>query len=184
MMNHYATPILEQVDPATGLTPIEEQREINRKLAANPLKEIAPWDPIALDRFWAKVNRGPGCWLWTASTRSRYGQFWFNDWVQAAHRVAWQLACGPIKEGLYVCHHCDNPGCVRPSHLFLGTQADNIQDAASKGWMREQKKTHCPQGHPYAGANLIVRGNGDRRCRVCADQVEQARRPRHRVRTT
>ena len=147
----------------------------------NPLKEAAPWARILTERFWAKVQKGSGCWLWTASMRHGYGQFWFDGRVQVAHRVAWQLAYGPIQEGLFVCHHCDNPGCVRLSHLFLGTPADNIQDAASKGRMREQKKTHCPKGHSYAGANLIVRGNGNRICRVCANRVEQARRPRHRA---
>ncbi len=104
-----------------------------------------------MERFWTKVQKGPGCWLWTASTRNRYGQFWFDGRTQPAHRVAWQLTYGPI------------------------------QDVASKGRMREQKKTHCPQGHPYAKANLIMRGNGDRRCRICANRVEQARRPRHRA---
>ncbi len=93
-------------------------------------------DPANLaERFWSKVDkRGPDeCFEWTAAHDSHgYGQI---DKV-GTHRVAWELAHGPIPDGLYVCHHCDNPGCVNPAHLFLGTQKDNIHDALGKGRLK------------------------------------------------
>lgn len=89
------------------------------------------------ERFWPKVARqeGQGCWLWTASCRKDgYGQFHIRQGkMVAAHRVAWELEHGPIPIGLSVLHQCDTPRCVRPSHLFLGTLADNMRDMVSKG---------------------------------------------------
>ena len=93
-----------------------------------------------VQRFWDKVDKTGDCWEWTASrNRSGYGQFKLFDHgdgkqkVVEAHRLAWELARGPIPDGLCVCHHCDNPGCVRPDHLFLGTHKDNAQDKHKKG---------------------------------------------------
>lgn len=100
------------------------------------------------DRFWAKVEqRAIGCWIWTAALgndprggkRNSYGQFWVGSKADGtgrmafAHRVAWELSTGPIPEGMKVLHHCDNPACVRPSHLFLGTQVHNMIDMVAKG---------------------------------------------------
>lgn len=85
------------------------------------------------DRFWAKVWKTSSCWLWTAA-QDRDGYGWFKkDRKQVyAHRIAWLIEYGEDPT-LFVLHRCDTPSCVRPSHLFLGTNTDNIRDASRKG---------------------------------------------------
>lgn len=90
------------------------------------------------DRFWSKVNKHGknGCWIWTASFRKGYGTFKLNGESINAHRAAWILTNGPIENSLDVCHNCpkgDNPKCVRPSHMFLGTRSENTKDLWKKG---------------------------------------------------
>lgn len=89
-----------------------------------------------IDRFWEKVNKTDGCWLWIGSTTTHgYGVIGTGTGKAAeyAHRLSYEWAHGPIPDGLFVCHRCDTPSCVNPQHLFLGTQSDNMRDAAKKG---------------------------------------------------
>jgi DNA-binding CsgD family transcriptional regulator len=80
------------------------------------------------------VAKSEGCWTWTGGTSGfGHGAFWDGERQEIAHRFSWRLHHGPIPDGIYVLHHCDNPPCVRPDHLFLGTQRDNIRDASAKG---------------------------------------------------
>lgn len=84
-------------------------------------------------RFWQKVDKGPGCWIWTgASNRLGYGSVRRRPLVYSAHRLSYELTYGLIRDGLWVLHRCDNPPCVRPDHLFLGTQRENNEDCARK----------------------------------------------------
>ncbi len=77
-----------------------------------------------------------GCWLWTGriQTDSRYGTMYIDNRRYYAHRLSWEAHNGrPIPDGLFVCHHCDTPPCVNPSHLFIGTKRDNALDRERKG---------------------------------------------------
>jgi hypothetical protein len=109
------------------------------------------WRPLA-ERFWEKVDvRGVDeCWPWLASTKQGgYGKLAGGDGrILLAHRVAYQLAVGTIPAGLVVCHRCDNPGCVNPNHLFLGSQADNLRDMHAKG------RGNPPRGNLHPKARL------------------------------
>lgn len=144
-----------------------------------------PWQ----ERFWKYVEKTDGCWWWRGACqgdRLRYGFMSAGSVARRikAHRLSWELAHGEIPTGLCVCHKCDNPLCVRPDHLFLGTQKDNSQDMVRKGRQRRGgvmphgHETHCPQGHPYSGTNLGRRDNGHRYCRACARDRMRARAAR------
>ncbi len=88
--------------------------------------------------FWHFVQKADSdqCWLWARRARHNdgYGMLWWIDnKVWLAHRLAWTLTNGPIPKGMFVCHRCDNVRCVRPTHLFLGSCADNLMDMHAKG---------------------------------------------------
>lgn len=93
-------------------------------------------DPIIQQRFWNKVDKSnpDGCWNWTGGKNDRgYGLAWINGKSKACHRTVWEFKNGPIPDDLCVLHICDNPGCVNPTHLFLGTHQDNMNDKKNKG---------------------------------------------------
>ena len=104
-------------------------------------------------KFWEKVlvDDDDKCWEWQARRNKKgYGSFYVSighsksqEWL--AHRMVWKMTFGEIPEGLQVCHHCDNPPCVNPSHLWLGTNRDNILDAKKKGRLAQLKGEDSPQ---------------------------------------
>jgi hypothetical protein len=117
-----------------------------------------------------------------ASNR-RYGQVTLTENGRSrnfkAHRVAWARANGvdpwSMTPDMVIRHTCDVPLCIEPSHLVLGSQSDNMQDAASKGRLRGQDRTHCPKGHVYDEANTYVHKQ-KRYCRVCKAEEQKRRR--------
>lgn len=98
------------------------------------------------ERFNALVDQSgeDDCWIWKGYRTNGYGRFQVHDKIYLASRIGWELANGPIPKGLLVCHHCDNPPCVNPKHLFLGTYKDNIHDMLRKGrshWQQRNRYT-------------------------------------------
>jgi predicted XRE-type DNA-binding protein len=97
-------------------------------------------------RFWSKVNKTRGadaCWEWSgAKDKNGYGQVRIDGSVQAAHRVSWEIHSGSAAGELCVCHACDNPSCINPAHLFLGTLGDNNRDKLEKGRQYQGESHH------------------------------------------
>lgn len=98
-----------------------------------------------IDRFWAKVQKTDGCWEWTnAKNPKGYGVFCVDKKTnnnEQAHRVSYRLHYGEIPDLLKVLHRCDNPSCVRPDHLFLGTDGDNMRDKVAKDRQHKGEKS-------------------------------------------
>lgn len=120
-----------------------------------------------------------GCFLWIGAVNAAgYGRIRVAGKTLHAHRVAWELAHGPIPPGKHILHHCDNPPCVRTDgyHLFLGDHAANMADKCAKGRYNNghQDFTHCPVGHPYTTENTMRNKRGWRRCRTCAKRHRAA----------
>lgn len=138
--------------------------------------------PTPQEFYLARVIKDDsGCWDWSGvKDPNGYGIIHQNQKTprKLAHRVSYELHHGPIPSGMLVCHHCDNPSCTRPDHLFLGTQTDNLQDASRKGRMSvpgkawERRITHCPRGHAYGPP---VPGT-KRRCKQCHADLERRAR--------
>jgi len=98
-------------------------------------------------RFWTKVNISDGCWIWNSSrNKTGYGTFSIKHHPYKAHRVAWEQTFGEIPKGFHVLHRCDNPPCVNPEHLFLGTHQDNMRDMDMKGRRAKPNGMNTPVG--------------------------------------
>lgn len=103
--------------------------------------------PTTAQRFLVRFDERPGgCWEWRGnryggrSPETAYGEFFYGGRKGYAHRFSYEHYIGPIPDGMQVCHHCDNPICVNPAHLFLGTHADNAADRETKGRGKHPKK--------------------------------------------
>ncbi len=137
------------------------------------------------ERFYdyAMPEPNSGCWLWLGSwDRRKYGQLRVDGRLRYASHVSLGLAGTPVPAGMSACHHCDNPPCVNPGHLFIGTQKDNTRDMMAKGRSKppplakpgQGRKLLCLRGHDYSDA-YVAPGSTWRRCRECM-RLRKARR--------
>lgn len=100
---------------------------------------------VWIEKFWKKVKKTDDpneCWIWTGYKHRGYGYIRTSRSNLRCHRVVYEITFGEIPEGLIICHKCDNPACVNPNHLFLGTTKDNIDDKVKKG--RQSKRESAP----------------------------------------
>lgn len=133
-----------------------------------------------------------GCHLWMAACdRHGYGQMRNGQKLIYASHIALELTGVAVPNNKFVLHHCDNPLCVNPDHLFIGNQADNVSDMMLKqrhnhkglelgrGWQRN--RTHCGRGHELTGDNVVIRTGGRRECRQCGRASRREWKRRHRA---
>lgn len=154
-------------------------------------------DTQAPERIWADANFWPmvnvgnidECWLWTGTKLGRgYGSVRpeGSKTPTGAHRVSWAMDNGRWpSSGEVVMHRCDNPLCVNPKHLRIGSQSENIRDCVAKGRhvpFIPAPKTHCPSGHEYTPENtgyVVSNGRRTKRCLECKREINRQWRARH-----
>lgn len=113
-----------------------------------------------INRFWSKVDMSRDCWEWTGGKyKDGYGRFFINGVGTRSHRVVWVITNDSIPDGLCVLHKCDNVGCVNPSHLFVGSQLDNMRDMIAK-----KRNRGCTLPHMNT------------RSKLAGDQVDEIRK--------
>jgi hypothetical protein len=128
------------------------------------------------DRFWENVEIPPNendCWIWTGlKSKKGYGSIsLIGKKMMRAHRLSWELYNKrEIPYWLLACHVCDNPSCVNPNHIFIGTHKDNARDSMKKGRFfatRKQPSGHCSLGHEPTISNTYTYPSGRKECRIC-----------------
>jgi predicted XRE-type DNA-binding protein len=118
--------------------------------------------------FWRKVAKTDGCWIWNGcKVHDGYGQFGVNRKMTLTHRLSYMIHVGPIPEGLFVCHKCDNPPCCNPDHLWLGTKAQNMADCV--------KKNRNAKGESQGNAKLTAEQVLEIRARYATRNIFQRR---------
>lgn len=136
------------------------------------MRPVLPIGAEAIARFWSLTTKGGGCWEWQGTRVKGRAFYSFDNRTRIAARVAWAITHGS-EPTLFVCHTCDNPGCVNPAHLWLGTTRENMLDASRKGRFVNQQKTHCPRGHELTPENMRKIGSTRGSCKECNRTVHK-----------
>lgn len=136
------------------------------------------WDKI--------IPTDDGCWIWIGlADLGGYGVLMLNKIRTKAHRIVYMLTVGDVPSGSIVCHSCDVRCCVNPSHLWTGSQLDNVADCKAKGRRRYRNASHCKRGHGFTPENTgyphRINRNTHKVCRTCSR--EQNRRAKYAVST-
>jgi hypothetical protein len=125
------------------------------------------------NRLLSKIEMIPehSCWEWVAGKNEHgYGLLWYGNKMSKAHRLSYEVFVKKIDKNLFILHKCDNPGCIRPEHLYEGTQKDNVNDMVKRKRhyraTHNTSKTHCPRGHEYNSLNTRIY-HRKRTCMIC-----------------
>ncbi len=137
------------------------------------------------------VDEKTGCWVWNSKkmlNNMRRPRVVVNGVWQMAYRASYEAWVGPIPDGMYACHKCDNPLCCNPAHIFPGTAKENSQDAIQKGRWKSNAwtGTHCKNGHELSDENIVYTQSPGykgplkrRKCRLCVNALQRARIAKH-----
>jgi len=136
----------------------------------------------AYERFWNQHSVDPEChcWVWIGSmARGSYGRIYIGGKAIRAHRYSWMYHKGEIPDGMYVCHSCDNPACVNPDHLFLGTAADNSRDMREKG--RSQRGERNGSRTKLTDSDILTIRNSSEHYMILAERFDVSKCYIHKI---
>lgn len=141
---------------------------------SSELLELADADRAIIDR----LNREGGCWLWTGALDERgRGRVWHDGKLKLHHRAVWEILKGPIPKGAMLCHHCDNPQCGNPAHLYVGTGKTNVNDMMSRGrhWTQREPERAAAVGRANGRRNSWAKGPQNPKAKLSNEEVAAIR---------